>query len=130
MVDQIQSVAPQYDDAICVCGRPTAKPHCPFCGSAQILCSRKKRDYITRPDGEEVELRVYACRVCGSSFNDDHRSMCGAPPPRNGQHRQNVPFAPQTVAPRKANVPDFTSQPDALREALAKITKKWGGGEQ
>lgn len=123
MVDPIQSVAPHFDDSLCVCGRPMGHPHCPYCGSSQVLCSARKRDWITRPDGNEVELRVYRCRVCGNAFNDDHRSMCGAPPPRNGQQRHNAALAPSLY---NAKVPDFTTQPGALAAALAKIKKARG----
>jgi len=130
MGDQTQFGMPRIDDTLCLCGRPNVRPHCPFCGSSQVLCSAKKRDFITRPDGTEVELRVFRCRVCGSNFNDDHRTMCNAPAPRESQRRHNVPNLPQPHVRSDGNiiynpkVPPM--EPEGLKHIIARIKKDRG----
>lgn len=115
------------DITLCVCGRDTRKPHCPHCGSAQVLASARKHDYVTRDNGDTVELRVFRCRVCGDVFNDDDWQLrCVAPPPAYGRPRglqQPATQAARVVADRVGSV---LMQPNALELALAKIKKARG----
>lgn len=83
---------------------------------------------MTRPDGTQVELRVYTCRVCGNRFNDELRSRCGAPAPRNGRRGDNTAVVPvmQATANKVANeFGQLVEQPGALEAALDKLRKKY-----
>lgn len=113
---------------LCLCGRDVRRPHCPHCGSAAVLASARKRDYVTRQDGSTAELIVSRCRVCAGVFNsDDVMLRCNAPAPQYGRPKNPNPQPPipaaRVVADRVANA---LAQPNALELALEKIKKNRG----
>jgi hypothetical protein len=118
-------VPKMVDLSECQCGRLANKPHCPTCGSAQVLASARKRDYVTRGDGTTAELQVYRCRVCGLSFNDDQRTLCAAPPPRMAYR---TPDQPRGLVTRDADIKaakilELTSDPNALEREWNRLRK-------
>jgi transposase-like protein len=121
----------QPDLTECNCGRLASKPHCPACGSAQVLASARKRDYVTRPDGKTVELKVYRCRVCANNFNDDNRVMCSAPPPRMTYKTTAVPqqqarsLTTRDAGTKAIQLNEFIAT-NKSEEYMAKMRKKLG----
>jgi hypothetical protein len=114
------------ENEFCTCGRYAWKLHCPHCGSSEsyAFSPMKKRDYVTRPNGDNVQLTVYRCRKCSAIYNDDDwRLRCAAPHQRLGR-RPAVPRVEHEQPARGSKIGDLSNAPpDALQEALQRVLK-------
>ena len=107
---------------VCICGRLSIKIHCPTCGSYSVYGIASKRDRITRPDGKVVDLNVYKCRRCLTTFNDDEwRLHCHAPDIEASKPNRGARVMQQQV--RYDSVEDV---PEDMRLALDEIKRKRG----
>src|SRR5215469_17548670 len=82
----------------CQCGRLAMKPHCPFCGTSDIIGQVRKSQ----------ELKHYRCRRCAALFNDEQRKNCTAAPRY---------MRPSKVGPTRAVSLSTESLADVFRDA-------------
>lgn len=107
------------ENNVCVCTRNANKIHCPHCGCATVYGLASRIDKVTRSDNSIASLRVYRCRKCACTFNDDDWQLrCTAPLPAYGK--------PKAQTTQRVQYGSLDEAPEFARNALAEVMRKRG----
>ena len=103
---------------LCQCGRRSEFVHCPHCGSTNFygLSEKSKKAMVFDPEGNELSVRVFACKACLRNFMENECTTTCKAMPTAAQEREN------TIATKAASAP-LTEQGKELLRGLAKLRK-------
>ena len=103
---------------LCQCGRRSEFIHCPHCGSTNFygLSEKSKKAVVFDPEGNELSIRVFACKACLRNFMENESTVACKAMPTAAQERENVLVTKAASAP-------LTEQGKELLRGLAKLRK-------
>jgi len=79
-------------DKPCQCGRRSTFVHCPHCGSTNFygLSEKSRKAVVYDLNGNEVNVRVFACKACLKNFMENDSTLACKAEPTAAQERENV----------------------------------------